>query len=631
MQDSRNKHGTAVILTALPVEYEAVRAHVNECQEKEYKGTLYEQGIFSTQGGFWEIGIAQIGAGNTTAAFEIERAIVHFQPQVVLFVGVAGGLKDVRIGDVVVATKVYGYETGKAASEGFLPRADVGESSYRLLQRAQAEARKPDWRLRIRETANTTPRVFVGPIASGEKVIAASRSELARFLQGMYSDALAVEMEARGFLKAVHANEHIQALIIRGISDLLDGKSQADASGSQEIAARYASAFAFQVLGRLDPSGALPDTGQYDQGAAITSTKQTHKNPVLEQASPNTLPPNIPDEPYFPLPGREEQLQQLLTSLRDPQGAPAIVIDGLGGLGKTTFAVELARRALQHQLFAKAIGDSAKQEQFTNEGVVRINEATLDFQAFLDTIARQLDHWEIATLPTEEKRVRMTQLLRQYRYLLIVDNLEAVDNAQRLVAELRGFLGGSRALITSRQKVRHDFVLPLSLRGLDQEDALFFIERDLQQRGGDQLLQAPRETLVEICQITGGAPLALKLVVAQAMFLDIDMVLGQLKQANDNIYSFIFRQSWEQLSLTAQLILIYIGRTVTTTVSWEELAGIGIAKQESELRTAVRQLVNYSLLDIYTFTGQVRYGIHQLTRQFINSDLPRLWEAQEQA
>lgn len=628
MQGSRNKQGTAVILTALPVEYKAVRTHLSECQEKEYKGTLYEQGSFPTQGGIWEIGIAQIGAGNTSAAFEIERAIAYFQPRVVLFVGVAGGLKDVRIGDVVVATKVYGYETGKAASERFLPRPDVGESSYTLLQRAQAEARKPDWQQRIREIADPTPRVFVGPIASGEKVIAATRSELARFLQTMYSDALAVEMEARGFLKAVHANEYIQALIIRGISDLIDGKSRADARGTQEIAARHASAFAFQVLARLDPQTASSDTGHHGHEAVISSTQQTHLKPTLESASPNALPPHIPDEPYFPLPGREEQLRQLLTALHAPLGAPTIVIDGLGGLGKTAFAVELARRAIQHQLFEKAVGDSAKQEQFTNEGIVRINEATLDFQALLDTIARQLDHWEIATLRTEEKRVRMGQLLRQHRYLLIVDNLESVDNAQRLVAELRGFLGSSRALITSRQKVRHDFVLPLSLRGLDQEDALFFIERDLQQRGGDQLLQAPREKLVEICQVTGGAPLALKLVVAQAMFLDIDMVLQQLKQASENIYSFIFRQSWEQLSSTAQLILIYIGRTVTTTVSWEELAGIGITKQEYELQAAVRQLVDYSLLDVYTFTGQVRYGIHQLTRQFINSDLPKLWEAQ---
>lgn len=113
--------------------------------------------------------------------------------------------------------------------------------------------------------------------------------------------------------------------------------------------------------------------------------------------------------------------------------------------------------------------------------------------------------------------------------------------------------------------------------------------------------------------------------------LDIDSVLRQLKQADDNIYTFIFRQSWERLSSTAQLILIYIGKSVATTVSWEELAAIGIAPHERELYAAVHQLIDYALLDVYTFSGQVRYGIHQLTRQFINSDLPRLWKAQEQA
>ncbi len=361
------------------------------------------------------------------------------------------------------------------------------------------------------------------------------------------------------------------------------------------------------------------------QETVTSSSKQTYQEPVLEQLSGILLPPHIPDEPYFPLPHREEQLLTLLAALRDPQGAKAFVIDGLGGMGKTAFAVELARRALQQHLFEKVVGDSAKQEHLISDGIVRFNEATLDFQTFLDAIARQLDHWEIVPLQPEEKLVRMAQLLRQHRYLLLVDNLESVENAQKLVADLRGLLGASRALITSRQKVRHDFVSSSSLRELGQEDALFFIERDLRQRGGDQLLQAPRQKLIEIWQATGGAPLALKLVIAQAMFLDIDIVLQQLKSASGDIYPFIFRQSWEKLSSTSQLILIYIGRTVTTTVSWDELAGIGIAEQVGELRAAVGQLVDYSLLDVYAVTGQVRYGIHQLTRQFINSDLPTTW------
>jgi AAA ATPase domain len=152
------------------------------------------------------------------------------------------------------------------------------------------------------------------------------------------------------------------------------------------------------------------------------------------------LPPHIPDEPYYALPGREQHLEELLGAFQNQQGPPALVIDGLGGIGKTAFAVELARRALRRQLFEKAVGESAKQEYFIGGEIVRVSEASLDFTTFLDAIARQLDHWEIPSLPPEEKQSKLAQLLRQHRYLILVDNLEAVTNAQKLVAELRGFL-----------------------------------------------------------------------------------------------------------------------------------------------------------------------------------------------
>ena len=362
---------------------------------------------------------------------------------------------------------------------------------------------------------------------------------------------------------------------------------------------------------------AFSSTGLSRQRAAFSSAKQAYRDPPREEVSPIGLPPHIPDEPYFLLAGREEQLRHLLTALRDPLGPTAIVIGGLGGTGKTAFALELARRALQQHLFEKAAGDSAKKEQFTSEGIVRINEATLDLEAFLDTAARQLDHWEITRQRPEEKLVRMAQLLRQHRYLLIIDSLESADHAHKLVADLRGFLGRSKALITSRQKVHHDFVLPHSLSGLDQEDALLFLARDLRQRGGDQLRHVSREKLLEICQVSGGVPLALKLVAAQAMCFDIDLVLQQFKQASNDLYAFIFQQSWAQLSPTAQHILTSIGRTVTATASWEELASIGIAEREGELREAVYQLVDCSLLEVLTLAGQVRYGVHRLTRQFV--------------
>jgi CheY-like chemotaxis protein len=135
----------AVILTALPIEYLAVRGHLTDLNEEMHpQGTIYERGKFVTDGQIWDVGIAEVGAGNSVAAVEAERAIAYFKPDVLFFVGIAGGIKDVAIGDVVAATKVYGYESGKAG-EQFLTRPAVGQSTYSLVQRARSEARKGEW------------------------------------------------------------------------------------------------------------------------------------------------------------------------------------------------------------------------------------------------------------------------------------------------------------------------------------------------------------------------------------------------------------------------------------------------------------------------------------------------------
>jgi nucleoside phosphorylase/uncharacterized protein YggU (UPF0235/DUF167 family) len=242
-------HLRAVILTALPIEYQAVRAHLKDVAKAFHpKGTVYEQGLFTAGQRTWEVLLARTGVNNQNAAREAERAIQYFDPQVALFVGVAGGLKDVRIGDVVAASKVYGYESGKAL-EALEPRPDVGESSYSLQQWAETVALEEVWTRRIRgRVPKHMPSALVGPLAAGEKVLADTRSAIFRFLKVQYGDALAVEMEGRGFLSATRANEDVKALVIRGISDLIDSKSQADASGSQDTASRHASAFAFEVL-----------------------------------------------------------------------------------------------------------------------------------------------------------------------------------------------------------------------------------------------------------------------------------------------------------------------------------------------------------------------------------------------
>ncbi len=242
----------AVILTAIDDEYAEVRKHLTSLEELIHeKGNVYELGKFSGENQDWIVGIVRIEPGNAECAMETERAINFFHPELVLFVGVAGGIKDVQLGDVIAANKVYSYERGKVAPMGFQPRPDAIKSSYALYERAKAESRKGNWKNRIQGGSAQNYRSFTKPIAAGEKVVAETESEVCEFIRAQYSDAVAVEMEGSGFYTACQANEGISFLVVRGISDLLKNKSESDSKGYQEIAARNASAFAFEVLSQF--------------------------------------------------------------------------------------------------------------------------------------------------------------------------------------------------------------------------------------------------------------------------------------------------------------------------------------------------------------------------------------------
>lgn len=241
----------AIILTALEVECRAILSHLSITEEDVYKGTIYHVGTFSSIDKSWAVAVAQIGAGNDVAALETERAIDHFNPNVALFVGVAGGIKDVKEGDVVAATDVYGYESGKAG-ESFKPRPEVEKSTHLIQQCAKDEAMKGDWLERLGiSMPNPSPEVFVEPIVSGEKVLASKNSEIHDLIKNHYCRAVAVETEGHGFLRAISHNSGVEGLVIRGISDCLDNKSDLQDSIRQEIAARHAGAFAFEILAKI--------------------------------------------------------------------------------------------------------------------------------------------------------------------------------------------------------------------------------------------------------------------------------------------------------------------------------------------------------------------------------------------
>ncbi|MGD0561196.1 MAG: CATRA conflict system CASPASE/TPR repeat-associated protein [Streptosporangiaceae bacterium] len=247
----RPRTGTpsAIIFTSMGIEYTAIRDYLHDVQRYQENATLYEVGTLAGPGGSWQVALAETGPGSTMAGVHLDRAVRVFAPEVALYLGVAGGRKDVALGDVVAADTIYDYEWGKSTADGFQPRMRTHYPAYRLVQWARMVAREGQWQRHIRPSCpEPPPAAFVKPIVTGGKVIAHDHSDAALLLDRYAGDALAVETEGHGFLVAAYANTDVDALVIRGISDLMTGKDKANDDHWQPVASRHAAAFAVELL-----------------------------------------------------------------------------------------------------------------------------------------------------------------------------------------------------------------------------------------------------------------------------------------------------------------------------------------------------------------------------------------------
>ncbi len=245
---------SVVILTALDVEYEAVRRRLSEPELYRHPtGTRFEVGTLP--GGACRVALALVGKGNHASAVLAERAINEFDPVAMLFVGVAGGLwPDIALGDVVFGTHVYAYHGGTSEDDGLKARPRVWEVPHEVHQVAHHLARSGGWQDHRAEHASAA-RVRFGAIAAGEVVHDSRISYEARWIRQHYNDALAIEMEAAGVAQAGHLNGSPVA-VVRGISDRADGtKAASDGANGQARAAANAAAFAATLAAQLSEEG----------------------------------------------------------------------------------------------------------------------------------------------------------------------------------------------------------------------------------------------------------------------------------------------------------------------------------------------------------------------------------------
>ncbi|MBC8448413.1 MAG: ATP-binding protein [Chloroflexi bacterium] len=184
----------------------------------------------------------------------------------------------------------------------------------------------------------------------------------------------------------------------------------------------------------------------------VQERREKKRQPTAEEvvtSSPPALavPSNLPPRSEFI--GREKEKARVMEALASRW--PLTCIDGIGGIGKTALALEVAGECLQ-----ASKGEVPADGTPTFDGFIwtTAKDRELALNDVLDAIARTLDYPGIAQQPLEEKRESVRKLLQTKPYLLIVDNFETVtDDA------VRDFLlrlpEPTKVLITSReQKLR---------------------------------------------------------------------------------------------------------------------------------------------------------------------------------
>ncbi len=354
-----------------------------------------------------------------------------------------------------------------------------------------------------------------------------------------------------------------------------------------------------------------------------------HSACLIVKKRQHHLQRNLPAPTYTKLFGVDDVLTRLREALTSPKGPWVISIEGLGGLGKTSLAHNLASWTASKGNFADIIWETALHQEFPAE----IGPA-LTAERLLETIAVQLNLHALLEEPSYKREAFLYEILKSTPHLIIVDNLETAADCTVLFPKLQEFANPTRFILTSSYSLsRFPCIFCLTLNELKEADAFALIRYESQLKGIPSLVEADENILRQIYHVTGGNPLAIKLVIGQARFLPLERVIKQLREAGGEqyrgLYQSIYRHSWGLLSEDARKILLAMPSFVFSGASWENLQAVTDLKGE-RLDAAIEELVEMSLLQVNSFTEK-RYSIHRLTYTFIMADLVGDWDGAEAA
>jgi nucleoside phosphorylase len=216
------------VLTILDEEYAAVEEQLGPL--REIGDGYYEPAVDGH-----DVVVMQAADRTNLAAQEAVKDLVEaFRPEVLIVCGIGGGVEgqdDIAAGDVVVASYLHYGEFRKLSEDGDHDRYLAYDQPSAMIRSKQVHPvrRSAEWKLLVTvdpPEPDHDPKVLVGPVLAGEKVIGNPEHHEHQRALSRFTDAIAVDMESYGAGRAMHsARTHVDydplLLVIRGISDIV--------------------------------------------------------------------------------------------------------------------------------------------------------------------------------------------------------------------------------------------------------------------------------------------------------------------------------------------------------------------------------------------------------------------------
>ncbi|HEY9178636.1 MAG TPA: tetratricopeptide repeat protein [Flavipsychrobacter sp.] len=309
-----------------------------------------------------------------------------------------------------------------------------------------------------------------------------------------------------------------------------------------------------------------------------------------------TIPHNLPRlQPFF---GREEELKRIAEALDPENRSWGALIDGAGGMGKTSLAVRAAYD-ISPEVFDRIVFTTLKSREMDDDGERYLDIFLVDsLTGLYNEMAREMGCDNIAKAPLEQKAHMLIDALRNTKTLLILDNLESLIKKDRdaIFNFVKRLPQGCKAILTSRGRIGPG-AEELILEQLDEQAALDTLAELAEHN--KVLAKTTVEERKSLYRQTAGKPLLIRWTAGQlgrGHCLTISDAIDFLQSCppkNDPL-EFIFGDLVEEFTLEETKILCSL-TYFTQPAKPEHIANIAECTKE-ETDRALRSLANRSLV-----------------------------------